>query len=89
VVSSSCFLLFTAIYAAFRQKFHLSRLFRFPEPALTTALWGARHPCQLQPIDEVFGWSLDASVKDEIEQILGESINDPVGPEFMAPPART
>ena len=25
----------------------------------TTALWGARHPGQLQPIDEIFGWSLD------------------------------
>jgi NAD(P)H dehydrogenase (quinone) len=34
VVSSSCSLLFTAAYAAFRQNFHLSRLFRFPEPAL-------------------------------------------------------
>src|SRR5439155_26820214 len=33
VVSSSCSLLFTAAYAAFRQNFHLSRLFRFPEPA--------------------------------------------------------
>jgi hypothetical protein len=49
----------------------------------------ARHPGQLQPLDEVFGWSLDASVNDEIEQILGELIKDPVGPEFMAPPART
>jgi hypothetical protein len=26
----------------------------------TAALWGARQPGQLQPIDEVFGWSLDA-----------------------------
>jgi hypothetical protein len=34
VVSLSCSLLFTAAYAAFRQNFHLSRLFRFPEPAL-------------------------------------------------------
>jgi hypothetical protein len=29
----------------------------------TTALWGARHPGQLQPIDEVFGWSLDAAAR--------------------------
>jgi aryl-alcohol dehydrogenase-like predicted oxidoreductase len=59
------------------------------DQGITTALWGARHPGQLQPLDEVFGWSLDASVNDEIEQILGELIKDPVGPEFMAPPART
>ena len=54
----------------------------------TTALWGARHPGQLRPIDEVFGWSLDPTAKAEIDRILRESITDPVGPEFMAPPSR-
>jgi aryl-alcohol dehydrogenase-like predicted oxidoreductase len=54
----------------------------------TTALWGARHPGQLQPIDEVFGWSLDDAAKAEIDRILREEIIDPVGPEFMAPPPR-
>jgi aryl-alcohol dehydrogenase-like predicted oxidoreductase len=54
----------------------------------TTALWGARHPGQLQPIGEVFGWSLDPAAKAEIDRILRESITDPVGPEFMAPPSR-
>jgi len=56
------------------------------DQGITTALWGARHPSQLQPVDEVIGWSLDASAKDEIERILRETITDPVGPEFMAPP---
>jgi hypothetical protein len=51
-------------------------------------LWGARHPGQLQPVDEVSGWSLDASAKAEIERVLSDVIKDPVGPEFMAPPAR-
>jgi aryl-alcohol dehydrogenase-like predicted oxidoreductase len=55
----------------------------------TTALWGARHPGQLQPIDEVFGWSLDTAAKVEIDRILRESITDPVGPEFMTPPPRS
>jgi aryl-alcohol dehydrogenase-like predicted oxidoreductase len=54
----------------------------------TTALWGARHPGQLLPIDEVFDWSLDTAAKAEIDRILRESIADPVGPEFMAPPPR-
>jgi aryl-alcohol dehydrogenase-like predicted oxidoreductase len=54
----------------------------------TTALWGARHPRQLQPINEVFGWSLDTDAKLEIDRILREAITDPVGPEFMAPPPR-
>jgi aryl-alcohol dehydrogenase-like predicted oxidoreductase len=58
------------------------------DQGITTALWGARHPDQLQPVDEVTGWSLDASAKAEIDRILRETIADPVGPEFMAPPAR-
>jgi aryl-alcohol dehydrogenase-like predicted oxidoreductase len=58
------------------------------DQGITTALWGARHPDQLQPVDEVTGWSLDASAKVEIDRILRETITDPVGPEFMAPPPR-
>jgi len=54
----------------------------------TTALWGARHPGQLEPVDEVFGWSLDTDAKVGINRILRESIPNPVGPEFMAPPRR-
>ena len=58
------------------------------DQGVTTALWGARHPDQLQPVDEVTGWRLDAAAKTEIDRILQETIIDPVGPEFMAPPAR-
>ena len=58
------------------------------EQGITTALWGARHPGQLQPVDEVSGWSIDATAMSEIDRILKETITDPVGPEFMAPPAR-
>jgi aryl-alcohol dehydrogenase-like predicted oxidoreductase len=58
------------------------------DQGVTTALWGARHPHQLQPVDKVSGWHLDASTKAEIDGILRETIPDPVGPEFMAPPPR-
>jgi aryl-alcohol dehydrogenase-like predicted oxidoreductase len=58
------------------------------DKGITTALWGARHPGQLQPVDEVTGWRLDVATKAEIDRILRETIIDPVGPEFMAPPAR-
>jgi aryl-alcohol dehydrogenase-like predicted oxidoreductase len=54
----------------------------------SVALWGARHPGQLQPIDEVFGWSIDADAMSEIDRVLREAVSDPIGPEFMAPPAR-
>jgi aryl-alcohol dehydrogenase-like predicted oxidoreductase len=59
------------------------------DQGITTALWGARHPEQLQPVDEVTGWSIDASTMAEIDLILRETVTDPVGPEFMAPPARS
>src|SRR2546423_79023 len=49
----------------------------------SVALWGARHPGQLEPTDEVFGWSLDAAAKTEVDRILRASITDPIGPEFM------
>ena len=57
------------------------------DQGITTALWGARRPDQLQPVDEVAGWQLDAAAKTEIDRILRQTIADPVGPEFMAPPA--
>jgi len=59
------------------------------DQGITTALWGARHPGQLQPVGDVSGWQLDASAKAEIDRILEAAISDPVGPEFMAPPARS
>jgi hypothetical protein len=57
------------------------------DQGITPALWGARHPDQLQPVDEVTGWRLDSPIKAEIDRILRETITDPVAPEFMAPPA--
>jgi aryl-alcohol dehydrogenase-like predicted oxidoreductase len=59
------------------------------DQGVTTALWGTRRPAQLQPVDDVTGWSLDPSAKAEIDRILRETITDPVGPEFMAPPSRS
>src|SRR3977135_2910166 len=50
------------------------------DQGITTALWGARHPDQLQPVDEVIGWALDASARAEIDRILRETTTDPGGP---------
>jgi aryl-alcohol dehydrogenase-like predicted oxidoreductase len=58
------------------------------DKGVTTALWGVRHADQLQPVDDVMGWRIDASAMVEIDRILDETIADPVGAEFMAPPAR-
>jgi aryl-alcohol dehydrogenase-like predicted oxidoreductase len=53
------------------------------------ALWGARHASQLDAAAEVFGWKLTGEDYAEVDKILRETIADPVGPEFMAPRART
>src|SRR5438093_3512896 len=58
------------------------------EPFATVALWGARHPAQLVPVAGVIGWKLDRDALKVIDDIVRESITDPVGPEFMAPPTR-
>jgi aryl-alcohol dehydrogenase-like predicted oxidoreductase len=52
------------------------------------ALWGGRKPEQLDPVPEISGWKLDQAALQAIDQILAETIKDPVGPEFMAPPDR-
>ncbi|MHA7924375.1 MAG: aldo/keto reductase [Marinobacter sp.] len=58
------------------------------QPGVTTALWGARRPEQLDPVDDIEGWSLDKEAMAAIDGILDRCIDDPVGPEFMAPPTR-
>jgi aryl-alcohol dehydrogenase-like predicted oxidoreductase len=52
----------------------------------TIALWGARNPGQMDPIDQIDGWRIDASAKREIDAILKRCISDPASPAFMAPP---
>jgi hypothetical protein len=51
-------------------------------------LWGARRADQLSPIADVIGWHIDRSAMADIDRILRETVKDPVGPEFMAPPDR-
>jgi len=58
------------------------------QPGVTVALWGARHPEQLSPVERVSGWNLNAGARKEISRIVQDAVTSPVGPEFMAPPAR-
>jgi aryl-alcohol dehydrogenase-like predicted oxidoreductase len=59
------------------------------DQGVSVALWGARHPDQLQAALGVSGWTLDAGMRTRIDRILNETITDPVGPEFMAPAQRS
>jgi len=58
------------------------------QPFVSVALWGARHPDQMAAVAGISGWKLDGAALKAIGDIIGESVTDPVGPEFMAPPAR-
>jgi aryl-alcohol dehydrogenase-like predicted oxidoreductase len=59
----------------------------FAQPGVSAALWGARHPEELDAVTGVLEWNLDAETRAAIDQILQRTIANPVGPEFMAPPA--
>jgi len=67
---------------------HLAVRWLLDQPGVGMALWGARRPDQLSPIKEVSGWKLTESDFEAIDAILRETVRHPVGPEFMAPPAR-
>jgi len=58
------------------------------DQGVDVALWGARTPDQLDPVEDVSGWTLTEEDRAEIDRILDAAIADPVGPEFMAPPSR-
>ncbi len=57
-------------------------------PGVSGALWGARHPGNLAPLRDVMGWSLDSEALAYIDSVVNESVREPVGPGFMAPPER-
>ncbi len=57
-------------------------------PGVSVALWGAKHPGQLDAVTGVMGWKLDASAMVEIDRIVNESVTDPVGPEYLSPGMR-
>jgi aryl-alcohol dehydrogenase-like predicted oxidoreductase len=56
------------------------------EQGVDFAIWGGRRPAQLDPVDEILGWSMDLATLSAVDGILAECIEHPVGPEFMAPP---
>jgi aryl-alcohol dehydrogenase-like predicted oxidoreductase len=59
------------------------------DQGISVALWGGRHPDQLEAALGVAGWSLGAATRARIDRILSQAITAPVGPEFMAPLQRS
>lgn len=58
------------------------------DQGVDVALWGARHPDQLNPLGEIRGWSLPDDDFQTVDSILQGTIQNPVGAEFLAPPIR-
>jgi aryl-alcohol dehydrogenase-like predicted oxidoreductase len=58
------------------------------DQGISVALWGGRHPEQVQAARGVAGWSLGDADRQLVERIVNTAVVDPVGPEFMAPPQR-
>src|ERR1700689_2769069 len=58
------------------------------DQGISVALWGGRHPDQVEAALGVAGWSLEGADRQLIERIVNRAVTDPVGPEFMAPPPR-
>jgi aryl-alcohol dehydrogenase-like predicted oxidoreductase len=67
---------------------HLALRWVLDQPGVAVALWGARRPKQLDPIEQAMGWSLGSEDRAQIDRIVRTAVTDPVGPEFMAPPPR-
>lgn len=71
-----------------KEVIHLAVRWILDQPGADIALWGARKPSQLDAVKDILDWKLDDTAKKDIDEILNNTIKDPVGPEFMAPPTR-
>jgi aryl-alcohol dehydrogenase-like predicted oxidoreductase len=56
------------------------------QPGVSIALCGARHPGELAVLDDVMGWHLDAEALAYVDVMIDDTVPEPIGPEFMAPP---
>ena len=71
-----------------RDVIHLAVRFVLDKGA-SVALWGGRRPDNMDPLPEMFGWQLDDADFEAIDRILDETVTDPAGPGFMAPPEKS
>jgi aryl-alcohol dehydrogenase-like predicted oxidoreductase len=68
---------------------HLALRWVLDRPGVSAALWGAKRPDQLEAIDDVLGWKLDAPALAAIDAIVAETVLDPIGPEYLTPGRRS
>jgi aryl-alcohol dehydrogenase-like predicted oxidoreductase len=71
-----------------RRVLHLAMRWVLDRPGISAALWGAKRPEQLLPVKDILGWGLDDAAMQAIDEIVRESVTDPVGPEYLTPSVR-
>ncbi len=68
---------------------HLAVRWVLDRPGISAALWGAKRPAQLDAVEEILGWQLDADAMEEIDGIVAACVRDPIGPEYLTPGVRS
>lgn len=63
---------------------HLAIRWLLDQPHVDVVLWGARRPSQIAAVPEVLGWKLDNATMQMVDQIILNTIPEPIGLEFMA-----
>ncbi len=63
---------------------HLALRWILDQPGSGVALWGIRRPDQLEPLADALGWWLRTEDLEAIEEILRQTVKDPIGPDFMS-----
>ena len=58
------------------------------DSGINVALWGARKPDQIDDVPAAMGWNLSPQDLAEIDRIVEETVTDPAGMAWMAPPVR-
>jgi aryl-alcohol dehydrogenase-like predicted oxidoreductase len=66
----------------------LSLRWLLDRPGVTAALWGVRTVEQLKPLPNILDWHLDPESMEIIDGIIRTYVPEPVGTNFLAPPAR-
>lgn len=77
-----------ALKAFGKRVMHFALRWALDQPGVHVALWGARRPEQLDGLDNIDDWNLTDEARRMACHIVRDNVADPIGPEFMAPPAR-
>ncbi len=71
-----------------RRVVHLAMRWVLDRPGVSVALWGARKPEQLEPLEGMLGWQLTEADMETIDALVARHVDTPIGPEYMAPSHR-